>query len=220
MQQYLSVYGVKNIDDLYRNREFILNDLNTKKLSLTEIKVKEFFEKLYIDDIDIEKALVGLNVPRLGVKTAKLLAPRQDIIYNLLLMSLGQIKLEESEWTRQSLLDLVKEATTETILSNLRKFSVLRYTYSDNQFSLCRLVFPKEIKDDEKKFIAVTGALNKMKRKDFETYIAQYGYELTSNLKKCKYLVTNTPNSGSIKNKDAQKYGVEIITEEDFLNSL
>ena len=59
-----------------------------------------------------------------------------------------------------------------------------------------------------------------VKRKDFETYIAQYGYELTSNLKKCRYLVTNTPNSGSSKNRDAQKYGVEIITEEDFLNLL
>ena len=220
MQQYLCVYGVKNIDNLYRNKEFILNDLNSKKLSITELKIKEFFEKLYINDIDIEKALVGLNVPRLGIKTAKLLAPRQDIIYSLMLMGIGKLNSEESEHIRQLLLDLVKEATTETIMSSLRKFGVLRYTFYDNQYSLSRLVFPKEIKDDEKKFIAVTGALNKMKRKDFETYIAQFGYELTSNLKKCKYLVTNTPNSGSSKNKDAQKYGVEIITEEDFLNQL
>ena len=59
-----------------------------------------------------------------------------------------------------------------------------------------------------------------MKRKDFEEYINKYGYELTSNLKKCQYLVTNIPDSGSSKNKDAQKYGVEIITEEKFLEKL
>ena len=135
-----------------------------------------------------------------------------------MLMSFGQLQIDDG-WTKLSLLELVKEATTETILSNINKFNVLRFTYNSD-YTSSRLVFPKEIKDDEKKFIAVTGALQKMKRKDFEAYIAQYGYELTSNLKKCKYLVTNTPNSGSSKNKDAQKYGVEIITEEDFLNLL
>lgn len=218
MKQYLDVYGVKNIENLYSKKDFILNDLNSKKLSLTELKIKEFFEKLYINNIEIEKALVGLNVPRLGVKTAKLLATRKDILYNLMLMSFGQIKIDDV-WTKESLLELVKEATTETILGNINKFSVLRFAYN-NDYTSSRLIFPKEIKDDEKKFIAVTGALQKMKRKDFETYIAQYGYELTSNLKKCRYLVTNTPNSGSSKNRDAQKYGVEIITEEDFLNSL
>ena len=74
--------------------------------------------------------------------------------------------------------------------------------------------------NSEKQYIAVTGALTTMKRKDFEAYISKFNYELTSNLKKCKYLVTNTPNSGSSKNKDAQKYGVEIITENDFLELL
>ena len=59
-----------------------------------------------------------------------------------------------------------------------------------------------------------------MKRKDFEKYIAKFGYELSSSLKKCKYLITNTPDSGSSKNKDAIKYGIEIITEQEFLDML
>ena len=41
--------------------------------------------------------------------------------------------------------------------------------------------------------------------------------ELSSAIKSCRYLITNTPDSGSSKNKDAKKYGVEIITERDFL---
>ena len=122
MKQYLDVYGVKNIDDLYSKKDFILNDLNSKKLSITELKIKEFFEKLYIKEIDIEKALIGLNVPRLGMKTAKLLGYRYDIIYNLMLMSFGQLQIDDG-WTKLSLLELVKEATTETILSNITSYA-------------------------------------------------------------------------------------------------
>ncbi|MBR2070928.1 MAG: hypothetical protein IJ981_05810, partial [Clostridia bacterium] len=34
---------------------------------------------------------------------------------------------------------------------------------------------------------------------------------------KVNYLVTNTPDSNSSKNKKAKELGVEVITEEDFL---
>lgn len=216
MKQYLDFYGVFDIDNLYSKQQYILNDMNSRKLSITELKIKEFFEKLFINKIDIEKALIGLNVPRLGVKTSKLLATRRDIIFNLLLISLGQLDIED-EWTKYSLLELVKDATTESIISNINKFSVLHYVYNND---VNRLMFNVSDANSEKQYIAVTGALTTMKRKDFEAYISKFNYELTSNLKKCKYLVTNTPNSGSSKNKDAQKYGVKIITENDFLELL
>ena len=134
----------------------------------------------------------------------------------MLLISLGQLDIED-EWTKYSLLELVKDATTESIISNINKFSVLHYVYNND---VNRLMFNVSDANSEKQYIAVTGALTTMKRKDFEAYISKFNYELTSNLKKCKYLVTNTPNSGSSKNKDAQKYGVEIITENDFLELL
>ena len=50
-------------------------------------------------------------------------------------------------------------------------------------------------------------------RKDFEKYIEQFGYELSTNLKKCQFLVNNDINSTSTKNKQAKEYGVKIITE-------
>lgn len=220
MKQYLDLYGITDILKLYNNKEMVLRDLEFRKLSITELKVKEFFNKLYIENISIEKALIGLNVPRLGVKTAKLLATRKDLIYNLLLMALGQLNIEADNWTRHNLLELVKDATTSSIYENISKFETLKYTYYDNMLSSCRLVFDEPNNLTDKKYVAVTGALNTMKRKDFETYIGKFGYELTSNLKKCDYLITNTPNSGSSKNKDAQKYGVPLITEIEFINKL
>lgn len=239
MKQYLDFYKITNIDELYSKQMLVLNDLNSKKLSITELKIKEFFEKLYLNKIPIEKALIGLNIPRLGEKTAKLLATRRDIVFNLLLISLGQLGVED-DWTKYSLLELVKDATTSSIYENIEKFGTLRYTYTNVNVPMnynantdngkymdditsgkadTRLVYT-ESNNAEKQYIAVTGALNTMKRKDFEAYIEKFNYELSSNLKKCKYLVTNTPDSGSSKNKDAQKYGVEIITEQDFLNLL
>ena len=61
-----------------------------------------------------------------------------------------------------------------------------------------------------------------MKRKDFEKYIEKFGYELSTNIKKCEFLVNNDINSTSSKNKQAKEYGVKIITENecyDILNN-
>ena len=61
-----------------------------------------------------------------------------------------------------------------------------------------------------------------MKRKDFEKYIEKFGYELSTNIKKCEFLVNNDINSTSTKNKQAKEYGVKIITENecyDILNN-
>lgn len=217
MKQYLDLYGIDEIEDLYIKQTFILNDLNTKKLSITELKIKDFFERLYINPVPVERALVGLNIPRLGEKTAKLFKDKKPLVDRMLLFFLN-MNPQDDNYIKTSLLDLVKDATTTSIYENQIKFTNLRFLYDDS-LTKSRLQY-EEQSLGEKKYIAVTGALTKMKRKDFEEYISKYGYELTSNLKKCLYLVTNTPDSGSSKNKDAQKYGVEIITEENFLKKL
>lgn len=233
MKQYLDMYGINDIDTLYAKQDFVWQDLNTRKLSITEHKVKDFFEALYFKQVSMENALVGLNIPRLGEKTAKILSAHFDLVYQLLLLSIMPIysgvtvKLGENnkptifgsdnDWVELRLLELVKEATTETILCNIHKFSVLRYLFNED-YSNTRIVYTRPTTNIT--YVAVTGALYSMKRKDFEKYIAKYGYELSSSIKKCKYLITNTPDSGSSKNKDAQKYGIEIITEQEFLNML
>ena len=233
MKQYLDLYGVTDVNSLYAKQDFIWNDLNTKKLSITELKVKDFFEKLYFKPIMLETALVGLNIPRLGEQTAKILAKHYDVIYQLLLLSIMPIYSsttievdgnnepivieKDNRWVELRLLELVKAATTETILSNIQKFSTLQYLFS-NDYSSTRIVYTKV--SDDITYVAVTGALNTMKRKDFEKYIAEYGYELTGNLKKCKYLVTNNPDSSSTKNKQARELNIPVISEIDFLNNL
>lgn len=221
MSQYLQQYGITSIASLYDKYNYVLNDLNSRVLSITETKIKEFFNKLYLEPVDIERALVALNIPRLGDKTAKLLADQNILVTNLVINAVNKFNgFDEAIINvEDKLLELVKEATTESILNNYNKLYNLKYLYS-NDFRSTRIVF-KQV-NSEKKYIAVTGSLNNMKRKDFEKYIEKFGYELSTNIKKCAFLVNNDINSTSSKNKQAKEYGVKIITENecyDILNN-
>lgn len=227
MKQYLDLYKIKSIQDLYDKQNIVWNDLNNRKLSITEEKIKEFFNKLYFSMIPANKALTGLNIPRLGNKTSELLAQQEDLVLNYWYNCYIKIHRQDlydpsiEDKIRSQLTDIVKEATTYSLMHNYRKFINLRFLSNDvTKWNLKRIIFDKNINEYELKYVAVTGSLNTMKRKDFESYIKQYGYELSSNLKKCEYLITNDPNSGSSKNKQAKEYGVKIITEVDFINTL
>ena len=212
MNQYLQQYGIFSIDDLYSKSKYVLDDLNSRVLSITENKIREFFIKLYINPVDIEKALIALNIPRLGDKTAKLLADQNILVTNLVINAINKLNGFENALidVESKLLELVKEATTSSILNNYDKLLNLKYLYSGD-FRSTRIAFKQVLK--EKQYIAITGSLQNMKRKDFEKYIEQFGYELSTNLKKCQFLVNNDINSTSTKNKQAKEYGVKIITE-------
>lgn len=227
MKQYLDLYKIKSIQDLYDKQNIVWNDLNNRKLSITEEKIKEFFNKLYFSMIPANKALTGLNIPRLGNKTSELLAQQEDLVLNYWYNCYIKIHRQDlydpsiEDKIRSQLTNIVKEATTYSLIHNYKKFINLRFLSNDiTKWNLKRIIFDKNINEYELKYVAVTGSLNTMKRKDFESYIKQYGYELSSNLKKCEYLITNDPNSGSSKNKQAKEYGVKIITEVDFINTL
>lgn len=211
MAQYLYMFRITSIADLYDlgTQERVKGWISRGNLSITDKKAVEFFEKLYIDNIDVEKALIALNIPRLGDKTAKDLAKETDTIKQLIKDK--ETSLYISEIAHSKLLEVVKEATTKSIMEN-HTTKLKNILYIKNRIKYKETINKEIIK------VAVTGALNTMKRSAFEKYIESYGYELSSAIKSCKYLITNTPDSGSSKNKDAQKYGVEIITEQAFLD--
>ena len=66
-----------------------------------------------------------------------------------------------------------------------------------------------------------TGELEKMNRKEAEKLVKEAGGIVKSSVTKdLSYLVTNTPDSGSSKNKKAQQVGCKIITENEFYEML
>ena len=211
MEQYLVKFRIMSVSDLYclETKEKIDNWSYFSNLSITDKKAVEFFAKLYLNEVDVEKALIALNIPRLGDKTAKDLAKETDVIKEII-HDIGGVGCINDAICKR-LLEVVKDATTKSIMEN-------QTTRLKNILYVANRIKYKEIKNKEIVKVAVTGALNTMKRSAFEKYIESYGYELSSAIKSCKYLITNTPDSGSSKNKDAQKYGVEIITEQAFLD--
>lgn len=69
----------------------------------------------------------------------------------------------------------------------------------------------------DKKFCA-TGKLQNFTRDSLKTDIEAHGGKLVSSVTSATdYLITNTPNSNTQKNKDAARLGVKVITEEEYL---
>lgn len=67
----------------------------------------------------------------------------------------------------------------------------------------------------------VTGSLESYSRKGFKEAVEENGGVFKSSVVAgLTYLVTNDPSSGSSKNKKAEKYGVKIIDEKEFLSLL
>lgn len=68
------------------------------------------------------------------------------------------------------------------------------------------------------KIFCATGKLQNYTRDSLKAEIESLGGKMVSSVtSKVNYLITNTPNSGTQKNKDAQRLGVSIITEEDYI---
>jgi DNA ligase (NAD+) len=69
--------------------------------------------------------------------------------------------------------------------------------------------------------VVVTGDLKCWERDEFKTLIELMGHKMVGSISsKTDYLITNTPSSGTVKNKEAQAKGVPIITEEQAIEIL
>ncbi len=66
--------------------------------------------------------------------------------------------------------------------------------------------------------VCFTGKLDTMSRSDASKKAEAAGFEVLGGVKKgLTYLVTNTPNSGSSKNRKAKELGTKVIDEKEFL---
>lgn len=69
--------------------------------------------------------------------------------------------------------------------------------------------------------VVITGKLESMRRADFEKLLNDCKVHLQAGISSTTdYLITNTPNSGTSKNKKAEELGIPKITELDFIQLL
>jgi len=118
-------------------------------------------------------------------------------------VGIGELTLQKFKDDLLENLEIVNKITLDS-----------RYNYSDISQNNSRDVIA--VKNGMS--VCFTGKLNTMSRTEAENLAKTNGFDVLSSVnKKLTYLVTNTPDSGSSKNKKAKEFGTKVITEEDFL---
>ena len=181
------------IEDIYR-----IGQLNILGKSVQYDIFCHMFNKLSGGSFPIVSALKALNIPRLGDATADLLSHYPEDIDKLID---GEIP--------DNLAYKLGNANAESIAKHVGKFSRLQFIKENIEFN-------SESSSNERIYVAITGSLESMTRSQFEKVLKEHGFVLGEISKNTKYLITNTPNSGSSKNAKADKLGIEKITEAEF----
>lgn len=204
--KFLEELGITTIEDLYD--ETYTYDLVGSGSQRDKFRL--VLKKLLYDPVESLDALCALNIPRLGESSAKKLISSKSVLSALSGVSVNDMIYTNKELVKE-MISLVGDATTASIFKNMRKLLRLSFV-SDRMIE----VEEKTTSDKELAKVCITGKLS-MVRKDFEKLIGDYGYVNANIGKDTKYLITDNPNSGSSKNKTADKLGIQKITEEDFL---
>lgn len=159
-------------------------------------------KKIGCYSIDAVTFLIACNIPGISWKTA-------DTILSNYPNYISDIKTYQVNYDRISEIKGIGSSTILTLKSSECLIHDLAEVCNVEDYYM---TLPKE----EMNFkVAITGSLS-VKRSEFESKLREHAIELVSNLKECKYLITNNPESTSSKMNNAKKYGVQIISEKEF----
>ncbi len=213
-------FGEALLTDLF-NKEFVkdIDDLYTIDLNkyLETTNLKKATEKAFANlnnkrKIKLEIFFGGLDIENAGEKVFKMLVSAgYDTIE----------KIRNISYEELSAIDGISDFRARAILQGLQELN-------DLIDSLLNFVEVEEVKilsenneNVKGKSFCFTGFLETMKRQEAKEKIENAGgFFTTSVSKKTDYLVTNTPESGSGKNKKANDLNVKIITEKQLLEML
>ena len=192
--KFFEEFEIKSVEDIYNPKTsvFCLSRGTQKS------KFVDMFNTLLNGKIKITSALKALNIPRLGDVASDLLSHYPDDIKK---MMDGDIP--------DNLAYKIGDANSKSIINHMDKFKRLNYIKNN-------LLFEDNSTNNSKIKVAITGSLESMTRNQFEKLLNEKGFILGDITKDTKYLITNTPDSGSGKNAKADKLGIEKITEADF----
>ena len=163
------------------------------------------------DKITVSQFLLALNIPGLGKIGAKAVE-NHDCAKQFIesIINFDRSYIDEFGYIIQN--------------KNVAKFCFYEYKSTiEHCYNLVKdqITFDSRTLDandvKEKGKVVITGKLS-MKRADFENILKQNGWSVVSKVNKdVKYLITNTPDSNTVKNKEADVLGIEKINEENFI---
>lgn len=199
---------LKGMCNLYK--EMSPSPLVSKQLLL----FSEMCDKLFNQRVSLINALLALNIPRLGDKTCEKLSMNPDLINRIYEASLSSDPEDHNSTVIvdgplvDDIRNYIGAANGASIVSNMGKFSRLKYIYS-------RIVQEVSTTVSSNGRVAITGKLS-VKRSDFEKELKAHGWMVCEISKETDFLITDNPNSASSKNKKADQWGITKITESEF----
>lgn len=199
---------LKGMCNLYK--EMSPSPLVSKQLLL----FSEMCDKLFNQPVSLINALLALNIPRLGDKTCEKLSMNPDLINRIYEASLSPDPEDHNSTVMvdgplvDDIRNYIGAANGASIVSNIEKFSRLKYIYS-------RIVHEVSTAVSSNGRVAITGKLS-VKRSDFEIELKAHGWMVGEISKETDFLITDNPNSASSKNRKADQWGITKITESEF----
>lgn len=204
---------VPNVEKLMEsiiNKTYIAFGMRCEK-----IQIQKFYDMLIMlkdrNEIPLKSAIKALNIPRFGDVNANRLAQYPNYVHELLNIALDGSCADgiHAAILESNLIRDIGKANTESLFANLDKITRLKFIESRIDWSS-----PK-VSSESKGKVAITGKLS-VKRSDFEQELRDAGYTPAEISKDTKFLITDTPDSSSSKNKKADAWGIVKITEEEF----
>ena len=208
VEEFLNRKMIENISDLYKLK---LEDIASLKKN-----GKKFAQNL-IDSINESKnnefyrLINGLGIRHIGVKAAKSLARTFKNIDNLQNATYEElIEIDDmGEIMAQSVFEFFNQTQTKDLIEKFKLYGINMQVEeneeTDNRF--------------ESKIFVLTGGLENFSRKEAEEIIEKLGGKTSSSVSKKTTYVLAGEDSGS-KLLKAQKFGIEIINEQDFINMI
>ena len=207
IEEFLSRNMISNVADIY--------NLKLEEIASLKKNGKKFAQNL-IDSINTSKqnelyrVIDGLGIRHIGVKAAKVLAKKYKSMENLqnaTIESLAEID-DIGEVMAKSIYNFFKEKQTIDLIEKLSNAGV---NMVDKEGTIIN-------KLDNKIFV-VTGKLDRFTRDEIEEKIESFGGKVSSSVsKKTDFLIAG--EAAGSKLTKAESLGVQIISEEDFINMI
>ncbi|MFV0518946.1 MAG: NAD-dependent DNA ligase LigA [Lachnospirales bacterium] len=162
----------------------------------------------------IENFIYALGIPTIGLQNSKLLVKKLNVKNFDEMINLSNVDLISVDGFGDIMANsFVEYFNNESNIVNCRElYNLLNVHYNENT----------SVDTFSDKIFVITGDLNTFNnRKELQVQIENLGGKVSSSVSKnTTYLINNDKLSNSSKNKKAKELGVDIISEEDFLNMI
>lgn len=198
--------GIDSLENLY-NHSYDDLMFSGEASNTHKGKFNLVLDKLFNREINFVDLLVALNIKMLGVKNADKLAHDDEFI------SLFEefLEVEDIGLFVSKVTPVITETIGQAMAANICSADGLT-KIKNAKYVQHRINYEHDIKE-ELIPVVITGKLS-VPRKDFEKILNEAGFEVKGSISKdVKYLITDNPNSNSLKNRKADELGIKKITE-------